>query len=628
MFKSHQIINMKTNKLLAVLLLLLPFAALQTEAAHKKTTVWEKPVMMYANTGAIEVTRVEFADTATLLYMHAEYTPKEWIRIAAESRLTDADGKTYRLTSADGIVPGKKFFMPDNGETDFTLRFAPMPKGTKMMDFAEGEAKDDWRIFGIHDDSFSPEIGVPKELKEKTYDADETLPVTRYAPGKVKVRFKAYGYRPEMGAKLEGWYSVLGEKQQRRFAVKLNDDGTAEVEAELTHPSVIVAGIPNVNYASIFAVPGEEVSLTLDLANGQKDDAFFGFTGSLAHTNKVINGNVSGLQRLFMSSYDSLMTTGTDGWSAAEYAALISKTLKEKKAEINSFKGLTDAARAILRMDLESTALDWQYDFSLSWEQAKIRRAGIKTAAEYEELKKSLNVPHFDAPLTDGTPMELLESDYAMFGDGLSSAYSDRRPVVINNAYNRQVATVEAFLKGRISLDAAAEATITDPALSSLISEKRAKDKQLQEELARSGNVFFHKLDDVKPADILPMILDKYKGKAVVVDIWATWCGPCKAGHKRMKPLKEELKNEDVVFVYITGPTSPAETWLEMIGGIDGDHYYLTREQYGHILDTYESQGIPTYLVFDREGRLTFKNIGMVANGKIKEEIEKALEWL
>ncbi len=180
----------------------------------------------------------------------------------------------------------------------------------------------------------------------------------------------------------------------------------------------------------------------------------------------------------------------------------------------------------------------------------------------------------------------------------------------------------------KLSLDASAEATITDTALSSLVAEKRAKDKQLQEEPARRDNVFFHELDDVKPENILATILDKYKGKAVVVDIWATWCGPCKAGHSQMKPLKEELKNEDVVFIYLTGPTSPADTWQKMIGSIDGDHYYLTKEQYSYILNKHESQGIPTYLVFDREGRLTFKNIGTTSNKNMKEEIEKALEWL
>ncbi|WP_285821773.1 hypothetical protein, partial [Xylanibacter rodentium] len=498
------------KKLFAVLMLLLPFVALQTEAARKKTTVWENPVKMYANTGTIEVTRVELADTATVLYLHAEYTPKNWIKIAKESRLKDMDGKTYRLTSAEGIVPGKKFFMPDNGETDFTLRFTPMPKNTKMIDFAEGETKDDWRIFGIHDDSYCPDIDIPKELRNMKYAANETLPVTRYAPGKVKVRFKAYGYRPEMQAKLDGWYSVFGEKRQHLLSPKLNDDGTAEFEVRLTHPSVIVIGIRYVNYASILAVPGEEVSLALDLANAQKDNAYFGFTGTLAHTNKVVNENRFRLQQLFMTSYDSMMVAVTERRSAAEYAALIGKIQKEKKELVNSCEGLTDAARAFLRMNLERTAFDWQYDFSRSWEQAKIRLSNIKTREEYEELMKSMNVPHFDAPLTDGTTMESIESDYAMFGDCLWSAFSYPTPVVITNDYNRQVATVDAFLKGRITLDAAVEATITDPALRTLIADKRAKDKQMEEEMARRANVFFHKLDDVKPENILSIILDKH----------------------------------------------------------------------------------------------------------------------
>ena len=123
-----------------------------------------------------------------------------------------------------------------------------------------------------------------------------------------------------------------------------------------------------------------------------------------------------------------------------------------------------------------------------------------------------------------------------------------------------------------------------------------AKDEQqIAGELAGNESVFFKKYDGVAPENILQTILDNYKGKAVLIDMWATWCGPCRAGHKAMAPLKEELKGRNIKFIYITPPSSPPTTWLEMIKDIDGDHYYLTEEQNHYILQHFESSGIPTY---------------------------------
>ena len=138
--------------------------------------------------------------------------------------------------------------------------------------------------------------------------------------------------------------------------------------------------------------------------------------------------------------------------------------------------------------------------------------------------------------------------------------------------------------------------------------------------------MFYKKYDDVAPENILQTILDKYKGKGVLIDIWATWCGPCRAGHRMMAPLKEELKGKDILFVYITSSTSPLTTWQEMIKDIDGDHYYLTAEQYNYILGKYESNGIPTYAIYDKNGGQTYKSIGFPGLDKIKEEIENVMK--
>ena len=150
------------------------------------------------------------------------------------------------------------------------------------------------------------------------------------------------------------------------------------------------------------------------------------------------------------------------------------------------------------------------------------------------------------------------------------------------------------------------------------------KEQQITEELASNGNIFFKKYDDVAPEDILQTILDKYKGKAVLIDMWETWCGPCRAGHKAMAPMKEQMKGQNIQFVYIASPSSPPTTWQKMIKDIDGDHYYLTEEQNHYILSHYESSGIPTYAIYDTKGHQTYKSIGFPGNDVIRKELETA----
>ena len=55
--------------------------------------------------------------------------------------------------------------------------------------------------------------------------------------------------------------------------------------------------------------------------------------------------------------------------------------------------------------------------------------------------------------------------------------------------------------------------------------------------------------------ELVKSIIEPFEGTVVVLDVWGTWCGPCKKAMETIKPLKEEMKGKDVSFVYIACPS-------------------------------------------------------------------------
>lgn len=124
--------------------------------------------------------------------------------------------------------------------------------------------------------------------------------------------------------------------------------------------------------------------------------------------------------------------------------------------------------------------------------------------------------------------------------------------------------------------------------------------------------------------DVFKSIVADYKGKPVLVDFWATWCPPCRAAMKTIIPVKETMADK-VAFVYVTTTSSPEDKWKEMIAEIHGDHYYVTDEQWNTLLDQFESQGIPTYVVVDKDGNVVNKYVGFPGVEVVSEELGKLL---
>ena len=120
---------------------------------------------------------------------------------------------------------------------------------------------------------------------------------------------------------------------------------------------------------------------------------------------------------------------------------------------------------------------------------------------------------------------------------------------------------------------------------------------------------------------ILPTIINKYKGKRLLIDFWNTWCGPCRAAMSAIHPLKEQLT--DVVYVYIADASSPVNKWGEMIKTISGVHVRLSEEQAAALSKIYKFSGIPTYFVVNKEGKITYQKTSFPGVEKLKEELNR-----
>ena len=618
------------KKLLSTLLL----ALITIAGWAQKEVVWENP-SAFTGSGNIEfdITKMELKETETVMHFRVKFIPNYWIRFAKESFLKTPDGKEYAVVSGKKTSEAESdveldslFWMPESGLADLVLHFKPVPTDTKEIDFIEGYDEGAFRFFNICDAKTKKEPEWPAEWKGVKYAQDEKLPEAKIGKGVARIKVKLLGYKPGMGMELRvGGFRPLGEKEYFDKSFPLADDGTATAEIPLRMTREVSVGVSGVSGGPLVIAPGQEISLLMNIGEGNNRP--LAMKGFLAKTNMDLNEAFVKLlpKDAQVIRYKALSQCDTPEKRLAWLKNEFDKKIAEVKAS-----DYTTAAKDLLCMEAEGEFVEWSRFFGGNYTNLMMTtgKARITSQKEYRDLlrandsllvlseaEKAYSYQYLDKPISPCSdrfwtlPLSQLDKDFSTRAPWLNE---------LQTVYF-MFSTDEKEWDGLM-----AQMKYED--CKGIVTDYQKEQERLAQELAQKESIFFKKFDDVKPENILQTILDRYKGKAVLIDMWATWCGPCRAGHKAMAPMKEQMKGQNVQFVYITSPSSPMSTWQEMIKDIDGDHYYLTPEQYSYILAKYESSGIPTYAVYNTKGEQTYKVIGFPGNEEIRKRLEEAMK--
>jgi cytochrome c biogenesis protein CcmG/thiol:disulfide interchange protein DsbE len=115
---------------------------------------------------------------------------------------------------------------------------------------------------------------------------------------------------------------------------------------------------------------------------------------------------------------------------------------------------------------------------------------------------------------------------------------------------------------------------------------------------------------DIMRSDTELKTLSDYRGQVVLLNIWATWCGPCKQEMPSMERVHQRLRNEGlaVVAVSIDAPgMEPAIREFVREYGLTFDVLYDRTELFRNV---YRYTGVPETYIIDREGIIRRKWIG------------------
>ncbi len=164
------------------------------------------------------------------------------------------------------------------------------------------------------------------------------------------------------------------------------------------------------------------------------------------------------------------------------------------------------------------------------------------------------------------------------------------------------------------------------PKLARAVGAARGRLERARRQLESVGKPF--RLEFVDAIKGTPVSMEKLKGKVVVIDFWATWCGPCIAEIPNMKKLYAEYKDKGVEFIGVSLDQPVEKGGLDKLkdyvakNGIEWPQYYQGNYWDSEFSKSWGIDSIPRVFLIDAEGNVA----SVEARGQLEKLIPESLE--
>ena len=117
--------------------------------------------------------------------------------------------------------------------------------------------------------------------------------------------------------------------------------------------------------------------------------------------------------------------------------------------------------------------------------------------------------------------------------------------------------------------------------------------------------------------------LSDFKGSYVYVDVWATWCGPCKYEIPFLLQLEKDYHDANIIFMSVSVDVENAkQKWIDMINEKNMGGVQLFANGWSQICKDYSINGIPRFMLFDPDGNVISVDAARPSSKEIRETFD------